>query len=124
MTNSLRFTKCARVPGIVLVVLALSMGMPNVAHAEHAGSPNEAAAAVALNCFERWLDRPVDFIAAVECMYRAWQIAAFRDEALRDRSNQSLARVSRDWLKARGCRVPGEPRLSVDFSPSRRCAPA
>jgi hypothetical protein len=117
MNNSFRFTKCARLPGIVFVVLALSMGRPNVAHAEHAVSPNESPAA--LDCLEAWLDRPVDFIAAVECMYRAWQIAAFRDKALRDRSNQSLDPVSRDWLKARGCRVPGEARLTVGFSPSR-----
>ena len=101
MNNSFRFTKCARVPGIAFVVLALSMGKPNAAHAEHAVSPNESAAAAALDCFEAWLDRPADFIAAVECMYRAWQIAAVRDEALRDRSNQSRDPLSRDWLKAR-----------------------
>jgi hypothetical protein len=101
MNNSFRFTKCARVPGIAFVVLALSMGKPNAAHAEQAVSPNESAAAAALDCFEAWLDRPADFIAAVECMYRAWQIAAFRDDALRDRSNQSRDPATRDWLKAR-----------------------
>lgn len=77
MTNSIRFTKCSRGTGIAFVVLVLSIGKLNIAHAEHAVSPNESTAAVALNCFETWLDRPVDFIAAVECMYRAWQIAAF-----------------------------------------------
>ena len=41
-----------------------------------AASPSESAAAVALNCFETWLDHPADFIAAVECMYRAWRIAS------------------------------------------------
>jgi hypothetical protein len=90
MTNSIRFTKYARVPGIAFVILALSMGKPNVAHAEHAVSPNESAAAGALDCFDTWLDRPADFIAAVECMYRVWQIAALRDEAVRDRSNRWL----------------------------------
>jgi hypothetical protein len=77
MTNSIRFAKCPRVAGIAFVVLVLSIGKPNIAHAEHAMSPNESAAAAALNCFETWLDRPADFIAAAECMYRAWQIAAF-----------------------------------------------
>ena len=76
MTNSIRFTKCSRVPGIALAVLVLSIGKPDIAHAEHAVSPNESAATVALNCFETWLDRPADFIVAVECMYRAWQIAS------------------------------------------------
>jgi hypothetical protein len=76
MPNSIRFTKCSRVPGIALAVLALSIGKPDIAHAEHAASPNESAAAVVLNCVETWLDRPADFIAAVECMYRAWQIAS------------------------------------------------
>jgi len=68
MTNSIR--------GIALIVLVLSIGKPNIAHAERAVSPSESAPAIALNCFETWLDRPVDFIAAVECMYRAWQIAS------------------------------------------------
>src|SRR5882724_4501421 len=76
MTNSIRYTKCLRVPGIALAVLVLSIGKPNIAHAEHAASPNESAAVVALNCFETWLDRPADFIAAVECLYRARQIAS------------------------------------------------
>ena len=66
-----------------------------MSHMRHAVSPDESAAGVALNCLETWLDRPVDFIAAVECMYRAWQIAAFGHEAA------------------------GEPRPTVDFSPAR-----
>jgi hypothetical protein len=68
MTNSIR--------GVAFIVLVLSIGKPDIAHAERAVSPSESAAAVALNCFETWLDRPADFIAAVECMYRAWQIAS------------------------------------------------
>jgi hypothetical protein len=76
MTNSLRFARFSRVPGIAFAVLVLSIGKPNLAQAEHAVSPHESAAAVALNCFETWLDRPADFIAAVECMYKAWQIAS------------------------------------------------
>jgi hypothetical protein len=76
MTNSIRFTKRSRVPGIAFAVLVLSIGKLNIAHAEHAASPTELAAAVALNCFETWLDRPADPIAAVECMHRAWQIAS------------------------------------------------
>jgi hypothetical protein len=71
MTNSNRFT---RFSGIAFAVLVLSIGSPNIALAQSATSANESAA-VALDCFETWLDRPVDFIAAVECMYRAWQIA-------------------------------------------------
>ena len=77
MTNSNRFTKFSRVLGIAFAVLVLSIGRLNVPHAEQAASPNESAAAVALDCFETWLDRPADFIAAVECMYRAWQIASY-----------------------------------------------
>ena len=73
MTNSFRFAGFSRVAGIVFAVLALSVGKPNIAQAEHAASPHESAAAAALNCFETWLDRPADFIAAVECMYKAWQ---------------------------------------------------
>jgi hypothetical protein len=76
MTNSIRFTKCSRVPRIAFVVLVLSIGNLNIAHAEHAVSPSESAAAVALNCFETWLDSPADIIPAVECMHRAWQIAS------------------------------------------------
>jgi hypothetical protein len=76
MTNSIRITRSSRVPGIAFAVLVLSIGKLNIAQAEHAASPHESAAAVALNCFEAWLDRPADFIAAVECMYRAWQIAS------------------------------------------------
>jgi hypothetical protein len=95
MTNSILFTQCARVAGVAFVVLWLSIGKPNAAHAEHAVSPNESAAGAALNCLETWLDRPADFIVAVDCMYRAWQIAAFGREAAE------------------------EPRSTVDFSPSR-----
>jgi hypothetical protein len=73
MTNSNRFT---RFSGIAFAVLVLSIGRPNIAHAESAASPNESAAGVALVCFETWLDRPADFIAAVECMYKARQIAS------------------------------------------------
>jgi hypothetical protein len=76
MTNSIRFTKCSRVPRIAFVVLVLSIGNLNIAHAEHAVSPNASVAAVTLNCFETWLDSPADIIPAVECMYRAWQIAS------------------------------------------------
>ena len=76
MTNSNRCTRFSRVLGIAFAVLALSIGRLNTAHAESAASPNESAATVALDCFETWLDRPADFIAAVECMYRAWQIAS------------------------------------------------
>ena len=76
MTNSTRFTKCARLHRIAFVVLMLAIGNLNIAHAEHTVSPNESAAAVAVNCFETWFDRPADFIAAVECMYRAWRIAS------------------------------------------------
>jgi hypothetical protein len=76
MTNSIRFTRFSRVAGIAFAVLVFSIGNPNMAHAEHAASPKESAAAVALNCFETWLDRPADFIAAGECMYRVWQIAS------------------------------------------------
>jgi hypothetical protein len=75
MTNSIRFTKCSQTLCIAFAVLVLSMGKPNIAHVEHAAS-HESAAAVALACFETWLDRPADFIAAVECMYKAWQIAS------------------------------------------------
>ena len=76
MTNSIRFTRCSRALCIAFAVLVLSIGKPNIAHVEHAASPNESAAAVALNCFETWLDSPADIIPAVECMYRAWQIAS------------------------------------------------
>ena len=76
MTSSTRITRSSRVPGIAFAVLVLSIGKLNIAQAEHAASPHESAAAVALNCFEAWLDRPADFIAAVECMYRAWHIAS------------------------------------------------
>jgi hypothetical protein len=76
MTNSIRFTKCSRVPRIAFVVLVLSIGNLNIAHAEHAVSPNASVAAVTLNCFETWLDSPADIIPAVECMYRVWQIAS------------------------------------------------
>ena len=76
MTNSIRFTKCSRGQRIAFVVLLLSIGDLNIAHAEQAVSPNESAAAVALNCFETWLDSPADIIPAVECVYRAWQIAS------------------------------------------------
>ena len=76
MTNSNRCTRFSRVLGITFAVLALSIGRLNTAHAESAASPNESAATVALDCFETWLDRPADFIVAVECMYRAWQIAS------------------------------------------------
>jgi hypothetical protein len=101
-----RFTKCARVPGIAFVALVLSMGKPNVAHAEHAVLPSESAIAAALDCFETWLDRPADFIAAVECMYRAWQIAAFRDEALRDRSNQISGSSESRLVESAGAAYP------------------
>jgi hypothetical protein len=76
MTNSIRFAKWSGVPAIAFAVLVLSIGKLNIAHAAHTASPTESAAAVALNCFETWLDRPADLIAAVECMYRAWQIAS------------------------------------------------
>jgi hypothetical protein len=75
MTNSIRFTKCSRVSCIAFVVLVLSIGNPNIAHAGHAVSPNESAGAVALKCFETWLDSPAVIIPAVGCMHRAWQIA-------------------------------------------------
>ena len=54
----------------------LSIGNLNIAHAGHAVSPNESAGAVALKCFETWLDSPAVTIPAVGCMYRAWQIAS------------------------------------------------
>ena len=76
MTNSIRFTKCSRVSCIAFVVLVLSIGNPNIAHAGHAVSPNESAGAVALKCFGTWVDSPAVIIPAVECMYRAWQIAS------------------------------------------------
>jgi hypothetical protein len=62
--------------GIAFAVLVLSVGRLNIPHAEQAASPNEPGAAGALDCFETWLDRPADFIEAVECVYRAWQIAS------------------------------------------------
>jgi hypothetical protein len=49
---------------------------PPFEYAEHAVSPGESAAAVALDCFETWLDVPADIIPAAECMYRAWQVAS------------------------------------------------
>jgi hypothetical protein len=75
MANSICFTKFSSVPCIALAVLVLSVGNLNIAHAQHAVSPNDSAAAVAINCFETWLDSPADIIPAIECMYRAWQIA-------------------------------------------------
>ena len=76
MTNSSRFTKRSRVPGIAFAVLMLSIGRLNIPPTEQAPLPNESGAAVALDCFETWLDRPADFIPAVECMYRAREIAS------------------------------------------------
>ena len=76
MTNSIRITRSSRVTGLAFAVLVFSIGKLNIAQAERAASPHESAAAVALNCFETWLDRPADIIAAVECMYEAWQIAS------------------------------------------------
>jgi len=90
MTNSFRFAGFSRVAGIVFAVLALSVGKPNIAQAEHAASPHESAAAAALNCFETWLDRPIDYIAAVECVYKAWQIASCNHSRI---STASLVKV-------------------------------
>jgi hypothetical protein len=76
MTNSFRFIRFSRVRVIAFAVLVLSIGELNIARAEHAASPHESAAAVALNCFDAWVDRPADLFAAVECMYKAWQTAS------------------------------------------------
>jgi hypothetical protein len=88
MMNSIRFTKCSRVPRLACVVLMASIGGPNIAHAEHAAgdpniaqaehaaSPSESAAASALTCVETWLDSTAHIIAAVECMDRARQVAS------------------------------------------------
>jgi hypothetical protein len=94
MTNSFRFAGFSRVAGIVFAVLALSIGKLNIPQAEHAASPHESAAAVALNCFETWLDRPADFIAAVECMYKAWQIASCETQRYAD-STRAAAGLAR-----------------------------
>jgi hypothetical protein len=90
MTNPFRCAGFSRVAGIVFAVLALSVGKPNIAQAEHAASPHESAAAAALSCFETWLDRPADFIAAVECMYKAWQTASCNHSRI---STASLVKV-------------------------------
>jgi hypothetical protein len=61
---------------VAFVALMLSIGSLNIAHAEHAVSPNESAAAGAVICVESWLDGTGDIIAADECMSRACQIAS------------------------------------------------
>jgi hypothetical protein len=77
MTSSTRVTKCPRIVCIAFAVVVLSTGNLHIAYAEHAVSPSESASAVALDCFEAWLDIPADIIPAVQCMYRAWQVASW-----------------------------------------------
>jgi hypothetical protein len=77
MTSSTRVAKCSRIACIAFAVLVLSIGNPHIAYAERAVSPSESAAAVALDCIDAWLDIPSDIIPAVECTYRAWQIASW-----------------------------------------------
>jgi hypothetical protein len=75
MTISIRFTKCSRLSRVAFITLMLSIGRLNIAHAEHAVSPSESAAASALTCFESWLDGATNIIATVQCMGRTWQMA-------------------------------------------------